>query len=143
MSSAPSSLGHRENGKSSSSSGAAISKLTCKSCGKRFVIGEDAVAVCLEFGLHLPSLRLSRDPAFQEDVVCLVETVPLNVRRVVVERATGSWAIIRSSLSSGDFRTWACDGCQNVNGYELKLPMMESREAADDSAQCLRGAKPS
>jgi hypothetical protein len=96
-----------------------IPPFVCAACAKQYSIGDDAVAVCLEFGLPLPSFYPSRDPAFREDLVSSIRNLPFHAKNVLIQRAQGSWEIILRSLSAGEIREWICDECQSTNGYQL------------------------
>ena len=93
--------------------------LTCAGCGKVYRIGEDAVAVSLEYGLSLArgaAIISEGNVADREDLVAALD-VSSNDLPGAQTKAHENWKIIQESLSQGHRRTWRCKACNKVNAY--------------------------
>lgn len=105
--------------------GASISpSLVCASCGKIYKIGDDAVAVSMEYGFELAAgvIRLGDgQPLKREDLVSTLDGLSSDSIQAARDRARPSWEIIRKSLARGDTRSWCCKGCDAINSYPLNL----------------------
>lgn len=98
-----------------------VSVLVCAGCGQRYEIGEDAVAVSMEFGLRLAkgAVVLTRGGAVErEDLVAKLKDDPPGSIRAALARAHPSWESIRASLGRGERRIWRCKDCNTINSYQ-------------------------
>ncbi len=100
-----------------------ISLLKCSSCKKEYIIGKNAVAVCLE-SVKIPgsSVIVVYDDDERVDLVAPIDSSNIEA----FERAKLGWKTIQESLSKGQQRKWKCNLCNNVNSYpELYSALIE------------------
>lgn len=93
--------------------------LTCRDCGRTYRIGDNAVAVTLEYGLRLARgavIVSDGSTADREDLVAVLDVSPEALPGARQE-ARENWKIIRNSLSQGHRRAWRCKACDKVNAY--------------------------
>jgi hypothetical protein len=92
--------------------------LICSGCKARYVVGENAVAVSLEYGLSLArSSVVVGALGSRQDLVASVQDQPDEARAAAIGRARESWRTIRQSLANGDRRNWTCKACDADNEY--------------------------
>lgn len=97
--------------------------LICGACGRSYRIGDDAVAIALEFAFGLARRTVVASdgaaPA-REDLVDYLydpsDGPPENVGPSR-EKARQNWELVQDSLSRGHRRTWRCRACAGINLY--------------------------
>jgi hypothetical protein len=100
----------------------------CKGCGTKYWIGQDAVAVAMEFGTGLTSGVISLGEAEGSRVPDLVSSLNAQSREsrlAALERARPSWETIVVSLMRGGRRTWLCNKCNAANSYRRRDELSE------------------
>lgn len=91
-----------------------ISLLKCSGCRKEYVIGKDAVVVCLES--QAPGTKILvvyDDDTERVDLVAPIDSS----NKGAFERAKPGWKTIQDSLAHGQKRKWKCNLCNQVNSY--------------------------
>jgi hypothetical protein len=93
--------------------------LRCSTCGKDYSIGDNAVAVSMEYGLSLAkgSIMIGSQSPNAEDLISSIDDLPTEAREATLERGRESWNHIEESLAGGDRRRWCCRACNAVNSY--------------------------
>lgn len=90
------------------------SSLKCSGCKKEYVIGTNAVAVCLESQAPGTNILVVYDNDTERvDLVAPID--PSN--KGAFERSKPGWKTIQDSLSQGQQRKWKCNLCNQVNSY--------------------------
>ncbi len=95
--------------------------LRCTGCRQTFRLGEDSVAVSMEFALQLASKAVvfgsGTGPASREDLVSKLKDEPKGALQSALDRGRPSLDLILASLARGEDRTWSCKDCNTVNSY--------------------------
>jgi ankyrin repeat protein len=105
-----------------------IPMLKCIGCGKIYNVGDDAVAVSLEFGFGLARqavILTDGKTVERQDLVAGLKDVSANRIEAARNDARNSWALIRASLSRGEPRNWCCEACKAVNVYPAEIIVAE------------------
>jgi len=102
-----------------------IPTLYCSGCGKTYRIGDDAVAVAVEYAYGLVSRAMVLSDGVAPDREDLVDSYdslsgPPEELESSREKARQNWKIIQDSLAKGQSRNWRCRTCDKVNSYKTK-----------------------
>ena len=115
-----------------------VPTVICPGCRKTYRIGDDAVAVAVEYayGLVSKTVILSDGTApDREDLIAVLNADPKSLESAR-EKARQNWKIIQESLSRGERRTWRCRACDSVNTYSISTPLaVSSREPTAGSVR--------
>jgi hypothetical protein len=100
-----------------------IPTLICSKCGKTYRIGDDAVAIAVEYAYGLVNSTViisDGNTQEREDLVAVLDAAPEKMESAR-EKARQNLKIIKDSLARGQSRNWRCRACDKVNFYSNKF----------------------